>query len=213
MFLSNATYLFPFLVPLAQLRAFKAKASEEFHAWKIKQEAAVLRVDKHKYLEIRSAHIGSILQKQNVVCDAEKVILIKNTFVASIARTIHLKAVSVVCWNRTKKKSLCIHCFQKFLFVSGAPRALRQWQKGTSQAEFQSALLKAWSQAAASLCPSLKTRNWSQILSKWTNIIGGNLSKNGWKPKLCTTGWAFYGRKLSLSVKIWWDGPMKRGDF
>ena len=70
--MSNATYLFPFAVPLAQLRGFKAKASEEFHASKIKQKATVLRVDKHKYLEIRSACIGSILQKQNVVCDAEK---------------------------------------------------------------------------------------------------------------------------------------------
>lgn len=32
MFLSNATYLFLCTVPLAQLRVFGAKASEEFHA-------------------------------------------------------------------------------------------------------------------------------------------------------------------------------------
>lgn len=72
MFLSNATYLFLCTVPLAQLRVFGAKASEEFHAWKIKQEATVSKVDKHKYLEARSEHIGSILQKQNLACDAEK---------------------------------------------------------------------------------------------------------------------------------------------
>lgn len=68
-FCSNGTYLFPIVVLLAQLRVLKAKASEEFHAWKIKQEATVLRVVKHKYLEKRSVLIGSILQKQNVVCD------------------------------------------------------------------------------------------------------------------------------------------------
>lgn len=72
MFLSNATCLFPFAVPLAQLRIFKAKASEECCAWKIKWEGTVLRVDKHKYLEIRLAHVGIMLQKQSAVCDAEK---------------------------------------------------------------------------------------------------------------------------------------------
>lgn len=93
---STATYLFLCTVPLAQLRVFNAKVSEEFHAWQIKQEATVLKVDKHKYLKARSEHIGSILQKQNVVCDAEKelnfVILIKNTFFFSIAEIVHLKA-------------------------------------------------------------------------------------------------------------------------
>lgn len=68
-FCSNGTYLFAIVVLLAQLRVLKAKASEEFHAWKIKQEATVLRVVKHKYLEKRSVLIGSILQKQNVVGD------------------------------------------------------------------------------------------------------------------------------------------------
>lgn len=72
MFLSNAVYLFLWTVPLAQLRVFNAEASEEFHAWKIKQKTTVLKVGKQKYLEARSEHIGSILQKQNVVCDAEK---------------------------------------------------------------------------------------------------------------------------------------------
>lgn len=72
MFLSNATYLFPFAVPLARLRVFKAKASEECRAWKIKWEATVLRVDKHKYLEVRLACVGIMLQKQNAACDAEK---------------------------------------------------------------------------------------------------------------------------------------------
>lgn len=72
MFFSNATYLFLCTVPLAQLRVLSAKVSEKFQAWKISQEATVLKVDKHKYLEARSEHIGSILQKQNVVCDAGK---------------------------------------------------------------------------------------------------------------------------------------------
>lgn len=72
MFLSNAAYLFLCTVPLAQLRVFNAEPSEEFHTWKIKQKATVLKVDKQKYLEARSEHRGSILQKPNVVCDAEK---------------------------------------------------------------------------------------------------------------------------------------------
>lgn len=128
MYLSNATCLFPFAVPLAQLRVFKAKASEEFHAWKIKQKATVLRVDKHKYLEVRSARIGSTSQKQNVVCAAEKKKFKlcnpdKKYIFCLNSKDYPCKRVSLVCWNRTKKKSLSIHCFQKFLFVSGTPQS------------------------------------------------------------------------------------------
>lgn len=78
MFLSNATCLFFCSVSLAQWRLLSAKVSEKFHAQKINQEVTVLKVGKHKYLEARSEHIDSILQKQNIVCDAGKKIKLCN---------------------------------------------------------------------------------------------------------------------------------------
>lgn len=114
-------------------------------------------------------------------------------FFSSITRLIYSKAGSLVYWNSTKKKSLSIHCFQNFLFISGVPQStqlvmeshLLSWVPVSAPESLQpdSCILVPFYEDQKQEPDPLKT---NKAIGIDYNRRGGTLSKNGWEPKLCT---------------------------